>query len=373
MDDDYFSSNDALQPASADANEGALAATGAAQPHAPSTTTAPRRSDSPGALRPSGSASLTPVGSLSYNAPKIENSYGHIGPRYLDKKKEEPKRDTSVKRETFPVNSAFRSVAPRYTNIPEKKPTTAASNGESEKQAGQKVPTPSPLEAWAEVQSHRQLARQLGFGAVPVKYIDAAQKADRSQSPVSPRRLVEVSKQDKSKEIHWQSTSSRVERTFDDLRKENPKMQRGVSPSRKTAPSPVSEYVRHGTPIKHHLHTTDFIPVAERSGSAGQRNESPSRGRTPAWHSGGVALHHFDEIKKKEAKKNRYIKEEQRLRDERERRLSAVKGKAFVPRVALLAPAYLIPDVAPFSSVSSTAPSAVPADSVSAPPTATAA
>ena len=287
----------------------------------------------------------------SFMANSRSNSpYAGVAARYLDTKKDSTAsmHTQEVRRETFPVNPAFRSVTPRYTDIHPPAPQPDA------KAAG----NASPLESWSEIKDHRAMAAQLGFGGTISKFREAAERADRSSSPVSPRRIVEMGLESRKSETHWRSTTSRVHTAFSDLVKETERARPGtVSPGRsprpasKAATSSVAEYIRHNTPIKHHcMQGEKVIPAAKR-------DDSPRR--LAPWHSGGVVEKQFEEIRRQMSKKNHYVREEKRVKEERERRNAVVKGRQFVPRVAKLAPAYLIPgDLPTTSTTSETKPSA---------------
>jgi len=152
-----------------------------------------------------------------------------------------------------------------------------------------------------------------------------------------------------------------------------------------SARSPVTEYVKNGTPI---LSTSRAgTPQRERSAShaAGaaavhseararspwERSQTPDTFLAGRWKSGGVTCTGFDTIRKQTLKlRPQMAKQEQRAHDIIEKQREKVVEKSFVPRVAKLALVYQIPESARSLSRSPSGAAPVSARGAAAPATA---
>jgi hypothetical protein len=241
----------------------------------------------------------------------------------------------TVQREQFASNKQWTAVPSRYA---EAKPNTAA------RPVG--FDTAKPLLNWSEHGRHESLAKTLGFGAVPPRFWDHAQtKWEPAEN--SPRRVV-AERREAQKQKPWQSAGPRARlSTFDDMLPEFYAAHAELAPkehtpmSKSKAFSTVGDYIRSGTPIKHHGHTTEH---KERV----RRHQSPQPFRSP-----GVVETEFDNLRKSTRKRGDFMREEARVAEERSLRQAKVVPRNFTPRVAMMAPAYQLSHI-PDSTAAST-------------------
>jgi hypothetical protein len=178
---------------------------------------------------------------------------------------------------------------------------------------------------------HVTLASSLGYGNVPGRYLDGVL---REPAHDSPRALVEAHRRedDIAKEANWHSPGGRAPKTtFDELSGEYKPAEQFVK-RRSNASSSVGDYIRNGTPIKHCSMSDEPVVL-------------PRRARSPVtWRSGGVTEKDFRKLERDSRRRRVYASEEARVAELAERHLGAVRPKAFVPRVAMLAPSYRLPE-----------------------------
>ena len=257
-------------------------------------------------------------------------AYRDVPPRYLTPRPRNASPQTSPApppREQFQTNKQWASVPPRF----------AESRPESPRPAP--LDTSNPLTHWREKGVHDSLASRLGFGAVPSRfYADAREKGDLGEN--SPRRAIEEARSAR-KQKPWSSFAPKAGRhTFDDMLPEYYTAHAelappapGASKVSKKAFSSVGEYIRTGSPIRHHAATTEQKPRVKR-------HQSPVPFRSP-----GVRESNFDALKKLTLGRKECSMEEWRVAEERNARRAKVVPKDFTPRVAKLAAAYQIDHV----------------------------
>ena len=251
-------------------------------------------------------------------------SFQGTPPRYLNPPAEKPKHWPLPEKERIPANPQFQGVHARYMDPKEApQPQNPMS----------RVP-PSPFH---DPKAHEALARANGFGGVGSRYRDELNK--KEDGLPSPREIVEYKKSHGDVKLvkGWRSAGTRTPKhfTFDTLRRVTEARLQQLKPKKPQGQSSVKEYIKSGTPIKHHI--MSHAPPPRRE----------DENQLPKWHAAGVSQTNFTDHHKKSLAARATQYGEDRVREQREKLKEAKVPKNYTPRVAKLAPAYQIAQMSP--------------------------
>ncbi len=187
-------------------------------------------------------------------------------PRYMNprEKKPAPNPAQQFKRETFSPGRAWEGVQPRYLQARQPKP----------------APAPVPLFAAKELIDHKAYVERTGQSKVAPKYLEGVIPPEGTESP---RRQIEQQKEKNKKLTGWRSNAlNTIPMTFDEIRNRNRKFIKYDWYDKKptmSKPSVIAEYVRAGTPIRHHTMGSHYVTP--------KRAASVDGGDSKGWVPGG--------------------------------------------------------------------------------------
>ena len=251
-------------------------------------------------------------------------AYDSVNSRYMDHKPPKNPESKIPDKEYIPKNPAYRSVNSRVYD-------------HTEPYQGQRsqVP-PSPFH---DANEHKRMSTKLGFGGVGAKFNDElythtrAQRAEQAEGGGSPREKVEH-KMTVSKDIrNWRSPGRRMPHsfTFQSVQRQTDS-RLGTPKSKVTATSSVREFIRDGTPLKHH---SQYHQPKER-------HEDPDN-MLPKWHSGGVSRNQFVNLEKDSTRSRpQYASMKERVGEVRESMRNKTVPRDGRPRCAQYAPAFQV-------------------------------
>lgn len=290
--------------------------------------------------------------------PRKEKMFSDVQPRYLEMPHRERKEYVPPPMPTYDTQRAWAGTNSRWADVREAKahssPATAA------------AAAADPLAAWSQAEEHRKLARRT-IGNVPSKFLANAES--RGHPEVSPRRLVEKLDDQSKLEKNWRGTHALNAHTdFDVLYRKFLKQHEGakfMQRKKNTARSPVTEFVRHGTPIEARSRGSspakapppppEQLQMQKRAASAqARRSVSPWVRETDPdthiggrWKGGGVTATSFDRLKQQSLKMQPQMAKMESHALEVVTHVHDKKvDKNFVPRVYKLSLAMQIPESA---------------------------
>jgi hypothetical protein len=243
---------------------------------------------------------------LVYREPQIKNLYANVQPRYLNARSDPlPQKFEPPK---IPQNPKFQNVQPRLLNPRAESPRPQAfERPKSEKEYFERV------------------AKIAGFGSARHRYLDHFDNP--TPEPDSPRAKVRAQKEATQLELGWRDPPRTSHRAFDEYRDKNKRlMQMMARPSTVRGMSPVSEYVRSGTPVKHYTMTDHYISPKREYGQ-----------RYPIWKGGCGAGGGTWRRRENSPIRPQTVREENFLKSFNEKVHSFRVPRGNVPRVALLA------------------------------------
>jgi hypothetical protein len=184
-----------------------------------------------------------------------------------------------------------------------------------------------------EYQYHLRVATAAGFGHAASKLLEWHNKPNNPEE--SPRARVAQHRESNKRISSWRGVATNApSRTFDEVRQRNQHLAAifeqaiAMKQQKNKTPSVVSDYCRHGTPIRHHTMGPYYVSKRKKDFD-------------PKWTSGGGAGggRWYKSADKGPTNKS-LVRCESRVKELRSSSKERIVSRAHVPRVAMLAPSY---------------------------------
>jgi hypothetical protein len=254
---------------------------------------------------------------LRYKPFTVPNPCPAVEPRYLQPRKPAPTPPPLTFRPETNSGATSR-VQPRYL--------TPRAHTPPPKQLPQYHEQP-------EYDYHKRVAKAAGFGAAAPRLLDPMGRLAVKDGDLSPRDRVQQQREENKRLLSWRANAiNGPSRTFDEIRLRNQSLvaafEQAMLNKKNKTPSVVGDYCRHGTPVKHHTTSEQYVSKRKKNfdpkwvaggGSGGGR-----------WVRGGDK----GPINRSTARS------ESRVREYRAQSADRKVSRANVPRVAKLAPSY---------------------------------
>lgn len=254
---------------------------------------------------------------LRYKPYTVPHPCPGVEPRYLDPRK--PK--TAVPAPTFQPVTSFGPSPVRWNTPPRYL------------QARARTPEARPPPKYTELKEyeyHQRVARAAGFSNVNSRLLDPPSRT--RQEDLSPRDRVQQQREENKRLTNWRSNPiNGPSLTFDEIRQRNQHLkasfEAALAAKKNKTPSVVGDYCRHGTPVKHHTMSPEYVSKRKKDFE-------------PRWTAaGGSGGGQWNRGSKGPVNRST-ARSEHRVREYRTQSSERRVARRHVPRVATLAPSY---------------------------------
>ena len=250
---------------------------------------------------------------LRYKPMQVPNPYRGVTPRYLEPRKKDSTRPApKFEAEQFPRIGGWSRTTSRHLEPRAQTPPPA------------KV---VPYEETPEYLYHKDIEKVVGFSGVRSRHLEYSVPEEGHTR----KDDAQAFRHQHSRELQWRGIAINApSRTFEEIRRRNTHLVENSPdyvPKKNKTPSVVEEYIRLGSPIRHH--TTDKSYITPRV-----------KYHMPKWApAGGVGGGRANPIGKSPVNRSTQ-RSDVRVREVRAQSAERTVSRNHVPRVATLSPSY---------------------------------